>query len=185
MKIRIFVAALALFTLSTTSQAQIDATANPLGILFGSLSVGADFLITDNISVEPTIGYGTRNRDLLGYQSSAFTISTFGKYYFNPDNGADKFYGSVWLRYVNRSIDWDEDFLGFANIDYNETKVGIGLGIGWKIVSNNGIVFDIGAGLGRSFINTNNLDDDFIGNLADISDLMVNGKLGVGYRFGG
>jgi len=194
MKMRLLVAVVALFTLSTTSQAQIDVTVNPIGILFGNLSVGADIVISDNLSVEPTIGFGASSTDgdLVGYSSkyTSIPISVFGKYYFNPNNGADKFYASVWLRFVSRSVkysDIDPNTL-FTIADYSQTRVGGGIGVGYKIVSNGGIVFDIGFGVGRAFINNTKFDTDINEAEAitiDWPDIMFNGKLGVGYRFGG
>ena len=188
MKMRLIIAVLALFTLSSTSQAQVDVTINPLGILFGNISVGADIVITENFSVEPTVGFGARTRELLGYKSTRIPISVFGKYYFNPNNGADKFYASLWLRYSNRKFEWDETFAGAFNVNYNQTRIGGGLGIGYKVVSSGGVVFDIGFGAGRAFVDntTFNSDVDDQGLITiDWPALMFNGKLGLGYRFGG
>ncbi len=186
MKIRLIVAVLALFTLSTTSQAQVDVTVNPIGILFGDISLGADIVISDNLSVEPTVGFGSNKSDLLGYKSSSIPISVFGKYYFNPNNGADKFYASVWLRFINRNFNFDDTLTGTASVDYSQTRVGGGLGIGYKVVSKGGIVFDIGIGAGRAFLDKRKFESDVIDPVTiEWTQLMFNGKLGVGYRFGG
>jgi len=165
---------------SHQSQAQIDVTVNPVGLLFGDFSVGADFALSDNISVEPTLGFGGGKTGGAKYRN--LPLNVFGKYYFNPDDGADKFYGSVWLRFVNRSYEYEDSGSLFA--DYRQTRLGLGFGIGYKIVSGGGFVFDIGFGAGRALYDKTKFDDGGTESDLDWPDLMFAGKLGVGYRFG-
>ena len=178
---------LALFGFANQAKAQVDVTINPIGLLFGDLNVGFDFVLSDNLSVEGTIGIATGSDDLVDAESKYFglPITVFGKYYFNPNNGADKFYVDAWLRFVNRSYKWEGDNAS-SYVDYSQTRVGIGFGIGYKIVSDGNFVFDIGLGAGRALVDNTKYDDG-AGNqtTVDWPDIMFAGKIGVGYRFGG
>jgi hypothetical protein len=54
------------------------------------------------------------------------------------------------------------------------------------VVSNGGFVFDIGFGAGRAFVDDNKYEENG-GEQQDLDwpELMLQGKLGIGYRFGG
>lgn len=165
----------------TKSNAQVDVTINPIGILFGNMNVGADFGITENISLEASVGYFSRKSG--GYKFTAFPLIATGKYYFNPDKGCDKFYADVFLKYFTWNFK-DKDNSGLD--EYSQTRFGGGFGIGYKIVSQKGFVFDIGGGIGRAIVDkvkyedgSNNVDE------VDVVNVMGNFKLGIGYRFGG
>lgn len=165
-----------------SSNAQIDVTINPIGILFGDISVGADFGLSENLSVEAGVGFGSG--DQLGADWSNLNFTGTGKYYFNPKHGADKFYADLFLRFTNRKYEWGDDFFGNAN--YKQTRFGAGFGIGYKIVSNGGFVFDINLGAGRAFVDNVKFEDD-AGNQTSVdwTNLIIIGKFAVGYRFGG
>ena len=82
--------ALAVFSFSAFhANAQVDVTINPIGLLFGDLSIGGDFILSDEFSVEATIGIGGGNDDFTSLKWSNIPIGVVGKYYFNPDDGAD------------------------------------------------------------------------------------------------
>jgi len=168
---------------SNKATAQIDVTINPIGALFGNFGVGADFAITPNISAEGVIGFGSRKID--GTKYFALPITAFGKYYFSPKNDNDRFYASVFLRFVNRNFKDDDANDNISYNEYTQTRLGAGFGVGYKIVSKGGFVFDIGLGAGRAFVNKNKFDDGNSGLVVDTIDLMFAGKLGIGYRFGG
>lgn len=159
--------------------AQIDATINPIGLLWANFSLGADFGITEDFSIEGLVGFGAGNEDIADY--NAFNVTANGKYYFNPKEGADRFYAFGFLRYVTRNYDYGNDS-GFVN--YNQNRIGLGVGAGTKIVSTKGFVFDINLGAGRALVDNTTYDD---GNGAqqtlDWPDLMFAGKLAIGYRF--
>ena len=181
---------LSVFSFINQSQAQIDVTVNPIGLLFGDFSGGVDFGVSENLSVEVAIGL-TFGKDDFGFddlESKYFglPITVFGKYYFNPDHGADKFYADAFLKFVTRSYSVDGDTNNIYT-DYSNTRVGVGFGIGYKIVSDGGFVFDIGLGAGKAFVDKTKYDDETqsTGIVLDLPDLMITGKLAVGYRFGG
>jgi len=163
------------------ANAQIDVSVNPIGLLFGDFSIGADFALSENFSIEPQIGFGSNKiNDVKG---ANIGVNAVAKYYFSPNRGADRFYGDVFLRYINRNWNYDDNS-GF--VDYTSTRIGIGFGIGYKVVSGGGFVFDIGFGAGRALVDENKYEDS-TGTQQDIDWplLMFQGKLGIGYRFGG
>lgn len=162
-------------------QAQVDVSVNPIGLLFGDFSVGADFGIAENLSVELAVGIGTNK--VAGVKGTNIPVNLVGKYYVSPKHGADRFYVDAFLRYVNRQWNYD-DGSNFA--DYTSNRFGLGFGLGYKAVSRGGFVFDIGFGAGRALIDNNVYNDD-TGNRETIDwpKIMFQGKLGIGYRFGG
>ena len=183
MKSRFLILALAIFTLSAfRAQAQVDVTVNPIGLLFGDLSVGGDFILSDEFSVEATLGFGGGDDDFTSLKWRNIPITAVGKYYFNPDDGADKFYASAFLRYINRNYSADGETT-FA--EYSQSRFGIGVGIGYKAVSRSGVVFDIGFGVGRALSDSTTFETDGEEFEVDWPEIMFQGKLGVGYRFGG
>lgn len=163
------------------AKAQVDLTANPIGILFGDFSVGADFALSEQFSIEAAVGFGSNS--ILDVKGANVPVTAIGKYYFSPKNGADGFYADVFARYVYRKWNY-EDNSGFA--DFTTNRVGLGFGAGYKIVSTGGFVFDIGLGAGRAVVDKN-VYEDSTGNREDLNwpDLMFQGKLAIGYRFGG
>ena len=163
------------------ASAQVDVTVNPVGLLFGDFSIGADFALSDNFSIEPQIGFGTGK--VSGIKGTNLAVNGVAKYYFNPNRGADRFYGDVFLRYVNRNWNYDDSSTA---ADYTSTRIGLGFGLGYKIVSGGGFVFDIGFGAGRAFVDENKYKDSTgTQESVDWPLIMFQGKLGIGYRFGG
>lgn len=163
-------------------EAQVDVQISPIGLLWGNLGLSADFVLQDNFSVEGQIGVGFGNED-IGLDYFSLPITAYGKYYFNPEDGADKFYADVFLRFVNRNYSADDDGTNLA--EYSQTRVGGGFGIGYKVVGNSGIVFDVGFGVGRAFIDNTSFESD--GERVEVNwpEIMFVGKLAIGYRFGG
>ena len=166
---------------------QIDATINPIGLLFGNFSVGGDYIVNDNLSVELSAGFGGKSEDdefTGSYKYRNVGINAFGKYYFSPDNGGDKFYTGVFLRYINRNYEYENDGL-FDNSDYKQSRIGGGFLTGYKVVSDGGFVFDINLGVGKAFSdNTEFSDSDGTETTIEWPTIMFTGKIGVGYRFG-
>ncbi|MEL6924212.1 MAG: DUF3575 domain-containing protein, partial [Bacteroidota bacterium] len=147
---------------ATRAQAQIDVTINPVGLLFGDFNVGADFAISEKFSTEATIGanFGSSNLSLddTEFKYRGIPITVFGKYYFNPRTAADKFYADAWVRFVSRSYTVEDS--GSNISDYSQTRLGIGFGIGYKVVSDGGFVFDIGFGAGRALSDNTTFSGD-------------------------
>jgi outer membrane protein W len=184
MKTRLMILALAVFSLSSyDANAQIDVTLNTLGILVSGTQVGVDLVISPDFSVEGSIGYNSNTDDDRSQKYTSVPIQFLGKYYFNPDDGADKFYVGGFLRYVNRSYK-AEGTSSFA--DLTQSRFGVGVGLGYKIVSRKNIVFDFGTTFGTVVSdNTKYEDSDGIQEEISIPGIIVGFKIGIGYRFGG
>nr|MBS0037323.1 DUF3575 domain-containing protein [Saprospiraceae bacterium] len=170
---------LSYFGFTSKSVAQVDVTINPIGLLWGNISLGADFALSENFSIEGQVGYSSGDEGNSKY--SGIPITAYGKYYFNPNRGTDKFYLSAFTRFVSRS--YKDDDGSTSNFEYTQTRLGLGVGLGYKVVSAGNFVFDIGFGVGRAIIDNTNFKsgDDEI--LVDWPDIMFAGKLAVGYRF--
>lgn len=115
---------------------------------------------------------------------SGFSFLAAGKYYFNPDQGCDKFYAGVYLR--PRSLTFkDSDDSDGVDYGYKQSAIGFGLMTGYKFVSAKGITFEIGFGLGRALGAKNTVNDS--NSTYEIPSLGIDGfgRLSVGYRFGG
>ena len=192
MSYRPFFALTAFLTLlaAQTSTAQVDVVAQPLGLLFGTFNVGADFTISENFSVEGIIGFTSRSDsgndsdtgEPYDYDYTGIPVTVMGKYYFNPRHGADRFYLSVFLRYINRTVSFTDN-ADYA--DFTWSRFGLGFGIGTKIVSEKGVILDLGLGLGRTFHDKFTYEDNGKHEEVDWPGIMFLPRLGVGYRFGG
>lgn len=129
---------LVLFAYASILSAQTEVKLSPLPLLFGGVFASVEQ------GVSPLIGIDADLAFVDGY--TAFNLS--GKYYFNPEKGIDKFH------------------IG-AFIGINDSAPGVGFLLGYKWISRNNIIFELGLGLGRTF------DDGVLGY----------GKLHIGYRF--
>jgi len=186
-KLLTLVLCMSVLSFSNTVNAQIDATISPIGLLFGNFDGGVDFGISENMSVEVGLGLQFGNNNITGdtdYKYFGLPINVFGKYYLNPNNGADKFYVGAFAKFVTRSYSIDGDNSN-NYAEYSNTRFGVGFGLGYKIVSNGGFVFDINFGAGRAFVDKNKFSDGDESVSIELPGLMVTGKLGIGYRFGG
>jgi len=183
MKLRIVLFEICAFALTTfRADAQIDATINPVGLLFGGINVGADFVLSEDFSIEANVGYNAAKDKDRSQKYTGVPIQAVGKYYFNPADGADKFYAAAFVRYVNRSYTNDGSS-SFA--DLTQSRLGAGVGLGFKAVSQKNIVFDFGINVGR-VISDNTKYSDSNGTQEEVSipGVIIAVKLGVGYRFG-
>ncbi len=171
----LFAAALAF---SQKTSAQVDATANPLGILSGGPSIGVDFGVSRKFSVEGSGFFGTAKIDDTDGMNFGFNVVP--KLYVRPKYGTDRFYFDLFARYFQR--DWKKNT--DKNVPaYTTTRFGVGVGVGWKAVTNNGFVLDLGIGFGRAYYDHRSISDNF--DVTDWGKRMVMAKLGLGYRFGG
>ena len=111
------------FGLQISAQAQADIQINPIAILFGGIQFSADFLLSETGSVELSTIAG---EDVFGFYGA-------GKYYFNPREGADRFY-------IGAFAGGGTDLGG-----------GVGFLLGQKWLSTKGVSFELAIGVGRSF----------------------------------
>jgi Protein of unknown function (DUF3575) len=193
MKTNRFFAILSIFCFAMFAQkvnAQVDVTASPVRLLWGSFNAGADFGIKENFSIEANIGYNTGTiLEKFGIDDfKAVPVNLIGKYYFNPKQGSDGFYAGGFLRFVSRDLQATAtiDSLETQEISYNAKRLGLGFGLGYKIVSQKGFVFDIGTGLGRTIFQDNNLETTNENvDTPNWNKTLFYTRIGIGYRFGG
>ena len=158
--------------------AQTEIKINPLGLLFGSPDVSAEFGLGTSLGIEPFIGFTSKK--FLGGDTkyTALNAGASFKYYFNPHRGIDRFYAGLYTRFNNGTL---KESSTAASASY--TRLSLGLLIGQKWVSRKNIVFELALGVGRAFVNN---VEETNGAVGDINfDLDIMGRLAVGYRFGG
>lgn len=185
--------ALALLTTAGVARAQVDVSLNPLGIIFGRPSLAAEFAITDEIGLEPTFNPVFSRLRLGGvrFKGTGLGVGVNGKYYFDPDDAIDGFYGLGYARgtRVKREIDDVEEGDDITVSEFTRTKVSAGVGAGYKLVGDNRFVFDVALGMGYDVINRYSYDEDLYGEDVDfvaafgaLTRLDFFGRLSLGIR---
>ena len=156
-------------------KAQLDVEINPINIAFGKLNVSAEKGLAESFGLELMGSYDWK---WITEDYTSFSASAWGKYYMAPDKGLDHSYIGPYLRY---------SLITYTGMDekLNYNRVSAGFGLGYKWVSERNIVFDLGIGAGRAFVNQVDTGD---GNSEDLSDapllnIDVIVKFAVGYRF--
>ena len=161
-------------------KAQTDVTINPLGLLFSNIGISVEGPMSENFGLEGTATFNFNSYDVLDddYKSNGVGLRALGKYYFKPSKGIDKFHIGPYAR------------VGFNSVNFTGDKVknfrfAIGFYTGYKWVSNGNVIFELGLGLGRAFVNKYNSDSASF-NLSDwpLLNFDITGKLAIGYRFG-
>lgn len=181
---------LAVLATPSSIKAQVDVSVQPLGLLFGTFNGAVDFPISENFSVEGILGFTSRSGDGTDsdtgeeyeYDYTSIPVTVMGKYYLNPRRGADRFYLSGFLRYINRSAEFTSSS-DYA--DFTWSRFGIGFGFGTKIVSEKGVILDLGLGIGRAIHNKITYESNGDREQVDWPNFIVLPRLGIGYRFGG
>ena len=167
-------------------QAQTELKINPLGLLFSSPDLSVEFAVAENIGIEPFIGVSFLKLtvDGDGYKSNGIGYGVNGKYYFSPDKGIDKFYAGIYMRGGNSKYTGQGSNSGDS---FSRNYFGVGLSLGYKLVSRQNIVFDIGIGIGRKFLNKYSNASSSSVDISTIPLLNLDGffRFGLGYRFGG
>lgn len=158
---------------------------NPIGLIFGSIPVSAEYVINDNMGIEATLAYAYSKGDYFEGTSSASGLVTAGlfKYYFKPDDGGDGFYAFPYIRYASRKFVFND---GTTTGDVTATykAFGAGFGLGYKWVATSGLLVDLGAGVGKNFSGDYTYDDPNYSTTDDLT-IPINGifRLSIGYRF--
>lgn len=170
-------------------QAQTELKINPLGALFLNPDFSAEFGVAENIGIEPSVGLSWISLTVDGdkFKSSGATFGAQGKYYFNPEKGIDKFYAGIYLRGAESKFTSTSSSSGTSTSEvFSRSRLGAGFSLGYKWVSRQNVVFELGAGIGRKIYNKfSDASNDV--NTADIPILNLDGffRFNVGYRFGG
>lgn len=185
---RIFLPLILMTCIAYKSQAQVDVQINPIGALFRSVDLSAEFAVSPDFGIEPSVGYDFQNWDFDEgkYKNNAVSGRVIGKYYFGPQDGTDRFNVGAYMRYSKGKASISDNS-SESNGDVKNTKLALGVYTGYKWVSRNNIVFELGVGLGRKLIRTFEYSDGSTVNTDDIPLLNADifGRLSIGYRFGG
>ena len=190
MKKRVIVAMTIFMVVAASASAQVEVKINPIGLLFGSISGSVEGLLGERgiIGVEAMAGYKFPMENSLFAEnvgkSTGFEASGLVKLYFNPDLGGDGYYFFPYVQYVNYNVDFNEDPYGDVEINYN--AFGAGIGGGWKFVGEEGLLIDIGAGIGRNFtenydIDNSEYEDEEDGEIFLPFNFLA--RVSIGYRF--
>jgi Protein of unknown function (DUF3575) len=172
---------LAVFACIQTANAQIDLTVRPLNLLTGGFGAGVDFALSDNFSIElaPVFrSYGKVNSGKFR-AIGGFLVP---KFYVAPVRGADGFYVDLFIRAINRKTTFADSSVVS---DYAQTRIGAGVGIGYKFAFKNNFVFEAGAGGGSAFYDKIKYETNGTQNAVSWTKVMLQFKLAIGYRFGG
>ncbi len=176
-----------LFAWIARSNAQVDVQINPVGILFRSIDLTAEFPVSEDFGVEGALGYDFQSYkiDDLDYKNNGFGVRAIGKYYFGPENGIDRWNIGGYLRVSSGKSTAEEADAGKTEVKNN--KFAVGFYTGYKWVSRKNVVFELGLGIGRNFVRKFEFDDGSEVDTSDIPLLNIDifGRLSLGYRFGG
>ena len=113
-----------------------------------------------NIGADVTLSQGASTELRLG----VYSTSLAAKFYLNPKTRADGFYIG-----------------GFTNYSFLGERGGAGFLLGGKVRGKRRFLFDGNLGIGRAIINN---DTENWYSLENLSNLMVIGKVSVGWRIG-
>jgi len=154
----------------------IEAKVAPLKMILGGVSVSSDFVLNDNMSIEPVFQFKSRNI----IERKVLSLQGLGKYYLNSKQGADRFYIGPYVKIQRRSFE-------FINADSRDDRVAIGLISGYKIVSNSGVVVDFTGGFGKNvysrIFEVSNSQAVVNSSGASLGFDFIS-RISVGYRFG-
>lgn len=174
---------------AATSNAQVDVQLNPIGILFRSIDLSAEFGVSEDFGIEGALGYDFQNYnfDDIEYRNNAVGFRAIGKYYFKPEDGIDKWNVGGYARFSTGTSSVTEDSNSGRDDDVKNTKFAVGFYTGYKWVSRKNVVFELGLGIGRNFVRTFEYEDGTEADTSDIPLLNIDifGRLSLGYRFGG
>jgi hypothetical protein len=169
------------------TNAQVDLKINPIGAIFGSPDLSAEFQLKENVGLEAGLGFNVGGLTIDEFQYRRSGISGFlaGKYYLNPQQGTDRLAIGVYTRYrnIDNKVKDSED----NSSNFSRTLFATGLLISQKWLSQSGVVFEIDFGAGRAIVNDITFDDEANSevSLDEIPGLNIDLilRFAVGYRF--
>src|SRR5262245_20137842 len=126
----------ALFALTNYGNAQVDVQINPIGALFSSIDLSVEVPVSQAFGIDGALGYDFQNFkfDDIEYKNNAVGFRAIGKYYFNPQNGTDRWNVGAYLRFSNGTSSVKDDSDPDRE-DVKNTKLAIGFYAGHKWVS--------------------------------------------------
>jgi hypothetical protein len=169
------------------SFSQFELKIDPINAIFGQIPVSAEFVASKNIGIEATGAYNFAKDKNYNTKSTGLVTCGLIKFYFSPKNGGDRFYAFPYVRYVSRKFDFTNTTgIGAGTISATYKAFGAGFGIGYKIVAESGLLFDIGFGVGKNFSGKYTYNDPTYSEAGNFT-IPINaiGRMSIGYRFGG
>ena len=122
------------------------------GLAFPAFNPRYEFVLNkySSVGADLNINFNNENGSEI---LEKFSFSPYYRQYFfsKEDYGAKGFYGEGFLKFYTYENDFNFFFGDYINANaetYFETAVGVG--IGWKWVSDSGFIIDINSGLGRN-----------------------------------
>jgi len=160
---------------------------NPIGVLFGNIAVSGEYYVSENFGAELTVGivtgrYGLADVGTFEAKKSGFGVMGMGRYYFSPNDICDKFYAGVYVRQRSFEISADEvDGEEFSA--WKRSFVAAGIGLGYKLVGDSGVLLDVGFGVGRTLSESNEWTGDEEG--LEFPSFGIDGysRIAIGYQF--
>ena len=176
-----------LLTGAYSMTAQVDVSLNPISLLFSNINASIEFGVKDDIGVEfsPSFEFDSYKVDDVKYTNTGLGGRVIGKYYFSPNKGLDKWNIGPYIKY-GYGVGKGTNLSTKETVEVTRNRFAVGFYTGYKWVSRKNVVFELGFGLGRAFVNKYESDDQSV-DLDDfpILNLDATGKLALGYRFGG
>ncbi len=123
-----------IFNLNVQSNAQVELKLNPPAALFGFFQIGCEFPGSYDWGIETEVIFYSIDGEVGG------GLLAHGKYYFNPDFGADKLYAGIIIGGISADIVYNDD---------KDQYVAFGFEAGYKWFGKRNILLEIGGGIGR------------------------------------
>ena len=169
------------------AQEKIEVKLNPLGIIFGSPELVGEYFLTERFSAKLALSaemgkYGAVSTDDYNPKKSGFGIMLSGRYYFEPEEGNDRWFTGLYLRNKTFNVK-DDSSTTYGEFQRKVTAAGILVGKKW--VTSNNITFELALGLGRPISESNEWKDE--NETSDFENFEFGidavGRLAIGYRF--
>ncbi len=182
---KFFAVALVVCTIGMSKvNAQHEAKANILGAIFNQFEASYEYILDENMGILISGAYIQNPGSFISYDYSGFSVTPEFRYYFNPKNeDATGFFASGYLRYRNTKTE-------LLDIKWTTNGMGVGFTLGYKFVTDFGLVLEAGLGYGRYVINNRTFDtgddedDEVLEEFyAGLPSYIFRSIVNVGYRF--
>ena len=187
---RTFALAAALTSTALASAQYVDLGIRPLGLFTAHLRLSAELPLSERFGVEPSLSGQRFGLDIgdVSFRQRGFEVGLNPKYYFDPEEGTDGFYGFGYVRY--RRFNFNDPGDDIEGDDFTQTRLAAGLGVGYKFVFDNGLILEVGGGPGYALINEFDFEGEEVdlievdGPLRALVNLDVYGRVSLGFRLG-
>ncbi len=132
----------------------VEIKANPVRFFYKEFDISSELLLPYNFAIEGQMNFDREEIDIIeidGRESThdggVFSAGAAIKYYLGNKRGWDRFYLGGYGRYRKGVYEVYKDA-----VNMDQERVAFGGMAGFKWVTKHNIVFEIGAGLGRTFV---------------------------------